>query len=219
MVIASQAPGDRPLPLARQTLSATINLWPVSVDDPRAGVRDGISAARSGPVDGGAEAPTGEPDDLADELDGIDAGLAPRPEARRSGQLPPRVELGQLLDSGLAPALAAIVERAVRRRPDRANRLELEIEVKVTGPYPPTRVSFTPGRVVVEDGPAQAPSLKIEGALPDLVSLLSVPIGFAGLPNPITPRGRAVLTKVATGRVRFEGSLALRREILALLRI
>jgi hypothetical protein len=161
----------------------------------------------------------GELHDLTAELDALDAGLKAGPEALRSGHLPPRVELGELIDGGLAPALAAIVERAVRRRPHRANRLELEIEVKVVGPYPPTRVSFTPGRVIVEDGPARSPSLRIEGALPDLVSLLSVPIGIAGLPNPITPRGRAALSKVATGRVRFEGSLALRREILALLRI
>jgi hypothetical protein len=73
--------------------------------------------------------------------------------------------------------------------------------------------------VLVEDGPATSPRLRIEGALPDLVSLLSTPVAIGGVPNPITPRGRAALSKVATGRVRFEGPLALRREILALLRI
>jgi hypothetical protein len=157
--------------------------------------------------------------ELTSELDAIDARRQPRDDAHRSGQSPPRVELGQLRDGGLAPALAAIVERGVRRRPHRANRLTLELEVKVIGPYPATRVVFSPGHVLVEDGPASEPGLRIEGALPDLVSLLSTPIAMGGLPNPITPRGRAALSKVATGRVRFEGPLGLRREILALLRI
>ncbi len=129
------------------------------------------------------------------------------------------MELGEHGDGGLAPALTAIVERAVRRRPDRANRLELQLEVKVIGPYPPTRVIFSRGHVLVEDGPATAPALRIEGALTDLVSLLSTPVAMGGLPNPITPRGRAALSKVATGRVRFSGPLALRRDVLALLRI
>jgi hypothetical protein len=42
---------------------------------------------------------------------------------------------------------------------------------------------------------------------------------MAGVPNPITPRGRLALSKVATGKVRFVGAISLRREILALLRI
>jgi hypothetical protein len=158
-------------------------------------------------------------DQLTTELDVLDTGRVLRGDGHRSGHTPPRVELGQLVDGGLAPAVAAIVERGVRRRPHRANRLALEVVVKVTGPYPATRVVFAPGHVLVEDGPGQAPTLRIEGALPDLVSLLSTPIAMGGLPNPITPRGRAALSKVATGKVRFEGPLTVRREILALLRI
>ncbi len=156
---------------------------------------------------------------LTTELDVLETGRALRGDGHRSGHTPPRVELGHLAEGGLAPAIAAIVERGVRRRPHRANRLALEVEVKVTGPYPATRVVFSPGHVLVEDGSGQSPTLRIEGALPDLVSLLSTPIAMGGLPNPITPRGRAALSKVATGKVRFEGPLAVRREILALLRI
>jgi hypothetical protein len=149
----------------------------------------------------------------------LHAGRASRQPAHPSGQVPPRVELGHLADGGLAPAVAAIVERAVVRRPERANRLVLKLEIKVSGPYPATGVTFGPGCVHVEDGQSPDADLKIEGALADLVSLLSTPIAMGGLPNPITARGRAALSKVATGRVRFEGPLALRREILALLRI
>jgi hypothetical protein len=157
--------------------------------------------------------------ELTTELDVLEAGRARREDAHRSGHVPPRVELGVLVDGGLAPAIAAIVERGVRRRPHRANRLTMELEIKVVGPYPPTRVRFAPGHVLVEDGPAQNPLLRIEGSLPDLVSLLSTPMAMAGVPNPITPRGRLALSKVATGKVRFVGAISLRREILALLRI
>ena len=146
-------------------------------------------------------------------------GPPARGEGHRSGHLPPRVTLGPLAEGGLAPAVAAIVERGVRRRPHMANRLAFEFEIKVIGPYPPTRVAFGPGEVLVEDGPALAPLLRVEGALADLVALLSTPVGFAGLPNPATPRGRAALALVARGRVRFEGPIGPRRELLRLLRV
>ncbi len=190
----------------------------MSVEESRTGSRDAGPAPQTPPAaDPSAEAAALA--ELTTELDTLDSGRGSRERVHPSGQLPPRVELGQLSDGGLAPAVAAIIERGVRRRPHRANRLELEVQIKVIGPYPATRALFTPGHVLVEDGEAHRPSLKIEGALPDLVSLLSTPIAIGGLPNPITPRGRAALSKVATGRVRFEGPLALRREILALLRI
>ncbi|HET9073667.1 MAG TPA: hypothetical protein VFN48_03740 [Solirubrobacteraceae bacterium] len=145
--------------------------------------------------------------------------VAPGGPGHRSGHLPPQVELGTLADGGLAPAVAAIVERGVRRRPHLANRLTGEVELKVVGPYPPTRVVFSPGHVLVDDGAATTPLLRVEGALADLVALLSTPVGFAGLPNPATPRGRAALALVARGRVRFEGPIGLRRELLRLLRV
>jgi hypothetical protein len=136
-----------------------------------------------------------------------------------SGHLPPGVVIGALSEGGLAPAIAAIVERGVQRRPDRANRLRFELEIRVRGPHPPTRVRFDAGTVLVEDGPAVEPAVVLEGTLADLVAVIASPVNRAGLPSPATPRGRAALTKLATGRVRVEGPLGLRRELLALLRI
>ena len=160
--------------------------------------------------------------ELTTELDALEVPAGTRTRAgaaHRSGHLPPRVELGHHVDGGLAPAVAAIVERGVRRRPHRANALALELEIKVVGPYPPTRIRFAPGHVLVEDGAAHHPLLRVEGSLPDLVSLLSTPVGLGGVPNPVTPRGRSAWHKVATRRVRFEGPIGPRREILALLRV
>jgi hypothetical protein len=63
-----------------------------------------------------------------------------------------------------------------------------------------------------------APDLRVSGTLPDLVSLLVVPL-IVGVPNPIDRRGRAAMRIVAQRRVRFEGSLALRRRLLTAIRI
>jgi hypothetical protein len=71
--------------------------------------------------------------------------------------------------------------------------------------------------VLVEDGEAVAPDLRVHGALPDLVSLLVAPL-LGGLPSPINARGRAALGKVALGHVRIEGRLALVRRLLRLIR-
>ncbi len=131
---------------------------------------------------------------------------------------PPRVVLGTHVDGGLAPAVAAIVERGVRRRPSLANSLLLEVELRIEGPYPPIRVEFGPRVVLVEDLPANAPSLRVEGSLADLVSLMTAPVGIGGVPSLMRTRGRAALGKVAFGRVRIEGRIGELRRLLALLR-
>ena len=46
--------------------------------------------------------------------------------------------------------------------------------------YPPVRIAFGRDVVVVEDGPALAPALRISGALSDLVALRSGAALFAG---------------------------------------
>ncbi len=131
---------------------------------------------------------------------------------------PPPVQLGTLLDGGLAPAIMAIVERGVRRRPALAAGLRAEVELAMKEDYPPVRVLFTEHGVLVEDGPASAPDLRIEGELPDLVKLLVAPT-LGGLPNPAAARGRAALGMVALRRVRVSGRLGLLRRWLAVVRI
>ncbi len=131
---------------------------------------------------------------------------------------PPRVQLGNLADDGIAPAVAAITERAVRRRPSLAADLQIEIELAVLGPHPPVRIAFGNGRILVEDGPAIAPDLRVEGTLGDLVSLMVAPLGVGGVPSLVDRRGRAALGKVARRRVRLSGRVALMRRVLQLMR-
>jgi hypothetical protein len=130
----------------------------------------------------------------------------------------PEVRLGALADGGLAPAIMAIVERGVNRRPDRARALAIEVELRMEESYPPVRIVFDPDGVLVEDGPARAPALRISGALSDLVALLVAPL-MGGVPSPMNARGRAALGMFASRRVRIEGGLGLTRRFLAVIRL
>jgi hypothetical protein len=128
------------------------------------------------------------------------------------------VRLGSLEVGGLAPAVAAILDRGVRCHPVQAAAIIAVVELKVRGPYPPVRVRFGGGHIVVEDGPAQAPDLRIEGELTDLIGMMVAPT-LGGVPSPISARGRVALGLVASGRVRVRGRVGLMCRLLAFVRI
>jgi hypothetical protein len=149
------------------------------------------------------------------ELDAVESGAATRSVHRVR---PPLVRLGALAEGGVAPAIMAIVERGVRRRPVLASQLRAEVELALEEDYPPVRIVFGDRLVLVEDGHAIAPDLRVEGTLPDLISLMVAPL-LAGVPSPIAARGRAALGKVAVGRVRIDGRVGLMRRLLGVIRI
>ncbi len=155
---------------------------------------------------------------LTDELDLVESGRARPDAARRHRAHAPRVTLGLHAPGGLSPAIMAIVERGVRRRPAQANALTAEVELAMQEQYPPVRIVFGRDLVLVEDGAAEAPNLRIEGALPDLVSLMVAP-RLGGVPSPINARGRAALGMVAQRRVRVSGRIGLMRQFLRVIRL
>jgi hypothetical protein len=128
------------------------------------------------------------------------------------------VRLGTLAAGGLAPAIMAIVERGVARRPEKARALGIEDELRMEEGYPPVRILFGRDHVLVEDGPGQAPALSITGALPDLMALLITPL-WGGVPNPIDARGGAALGMVASRRVRIQGRMGTMRSFLGVVRL
>jgi hypothetical protein len=130
---------------------------------------------------------------------------------------PPNVALGELVDGGLAPAILAIVDRGVRRKPRLASGLDAEVELVMVG-HPPVRISFGELLVRVEDGASSEPDLRVSGALADLVALMVAPL-VGGVPNPIDRRGRAAIGMVANGRIRVEGRLALLRRFIELISV
>jgi len=139
-------------------------------------------------------------------------------EADLVTQAGPEVRLGRLADGGVAPAIMAIVDRGVRQRPHLAGDLRAEVELDMGKRYPPVRIVFDEGTVLVEDGASKRPDLRVSGQLPDLVSLMVAPL-VGGLPNPIDRRGRAALGMVALGRVRVDGKLGLLRRFLGVIRV
>ncbi len=131
---------------------------------------------------------------------------------------PPRVRLGAIADGSLAPVILAIVERGIAHRPALVAQLRAEVELSTGHEFPPVRIVFGEGLVVVEDGPAARPDLRVTGSLPDLISLMVAPL-VGGLPSPVRARGRAALGMVVFRRVRIEGKLGLMRRMLALIRV
>lgn len=153
--------------------------------------------------------------------------MAPRPRgAARAGSYDlgmdtngrPEVKLGDLANGGLAPAVMAIVDRGVRQRPDLARSMKAEVELAFGEPHPPVRILFDDHAVLVEDGPASAPDLRIDGSLGDQIALMVAPI-LGGLPSPISSRGRAALGTVLSGRVRISGSFGLLRRFLGVIHV
>jgi hypothetical protein len=151
-------------------------------------------------------------------LDAVQLGPAVPETQSQTAVRVPHVTLGRVERGGLAPAIMAIVERGVRRRPALAQDIAAEVQLQFEEGYPPVRVVFAQRTVLVEDAPAVAPDLRVEGALPDLISLMVTPL-LGGLPNPIDARGRAALGMVVLRRVRFEGRLRLMRRLIRVIRV
>jgi hypothetical protein len=155
-------------------------------------------------------------------FDAVDALAAPSGRRRQwrapKPQAGAEVRLGSVVDGGLAPAVAAIVERGVLLRPHHARTLRAVVELSIDGPHPPVRMAFRGAYVLVEDGSAEAADLRVAGALADLIALMIAPT-LGGLPSPIDPRGRAALGNVASRRIRVRGRIRLMRRLLVLMRI
>ena len=130
----------------------------------------------------------------------------------------PEVRLGTLQDGGLAPAVMAIIDRGVRRRPDLARAFRAEVELAFQDNHPPVRITFEEDVVVVEDGPASAPDVRIDGRLGDHIALMVAPV-VGGLPSVFDPRGRAALGMVVSRRVRIHGNLGMIRRFLGLIHV
>jgi hypothetical protein len=126
------------------------------------------------------------------------------------------VRLGRCVEGGLAPAILAIVDRGVLRRPHLVEGFRAEVELQMEG-YPPVSVTFGE-EVVVADGAARAPDLRLSGTLPDLSGLLVARL-IGGVPNPIDRSGRSAIGMIAQRRVRFQGRVAVLRRFLTTIRI
>jgi len=135
----------------------------------------------------------------------------------------PRVRIGNVEPNGICASMVGLIERGSARRPRVARELRGRIELRFRERFAPIRIDFGDGSVLVEDAPAAGDGewradLVIEGSLPDVVQLASAPL-VGGVPSPTHARGRAALARMASRRVRIEGSPRLARRLLKLLEI
>jgi hypothetical protein len=136
------------------------------------------------------------------------------------GPRPPRVRLRSTSGASIAAVIYALVERGALLRPEHAVELRGSVLLRLGEPYKPVRIDLSGNEIEVgdadDDGDDRAHDLVIDGALPDVIALISSPLA-GGLPKPTTAMGRAALGRLADGRVELTGPLGLARGVLRLL--
>ncbi len=133
------------------------------------------------------------------------------------------MRLGSMAPNGISASIYGLVELGTTKRPELAQDLRGNVELRFQEDYAPVRIKFASDGILVEDAQTQngrkrKPELVISGSLPDMVKLTAAPL-FAGLPNLTRARGRAALISMAGGKVKIEGSILFARRLLKLLEL
>jgi hypothetical protein len=109
--------------------------------------------------------------------------------------------------SGLATMVGGLIDQNIERDPTRRRLLRSTI---ASIAVPDAGVSITlrlrPDGIEVRDGADPAAHVAIVADSDRLVALTSAPLRF-GLPDPLEPRGRAVLRDLMRRRVRIRGMI------------
>lgn len=141
-----------------------------------------------------------------------------RPTSPIPAVRPPSVRIGRTRRDGIAPSIFALVERGALKRPALAASIEGCVAIRFRDGFGAVTISFAPDGIVIEDVDAARPDVVVAAGLADVVLLTTAPLRM-GLPSPTNGRGRAVLGKMATGRIRLAGDMGLARQLLELMRI
>jgi hypothetical protein len=131
----------------------------------------------------------------------------------------PEVRLGQTVSNGIAPSMFALLDRGVARRPDLAEELRGKVVIRFTDDIAPVRINFGSRVIRVEDGDLRSADLTVTGTLPHIVQLTITPMVRFGIPDFRDSRGRAAILRVAFGRVRLRGDIALSRKMLEMMAV
>ena len=122
----------------------------------------------------------------------------------------------------MAPSIFGLIERGIAREPALPSQMRGRVVFRFDEDFSPLRIAFKARTVVVEDGDLRKPDLVIAGRLPDIVHFATVPMlggRLHGVPDPRHARGRAALSRLASGKVRMDGDSALARRLLRLLAV
>ena len=110
--------------------------------------------------------------------------------------------------SAFARMLGGLIEANVTSRPERRRdleNLEATVGVEVTDIDEAVTLDFRGGRLLVRNGLEPRRDVTIRADADTVMQLSGVPIGFAGLPNYLSPAGRQVVGRMLGGKLRIEG--------------
>ncbi|MEX2204037.1 MAG: hypothetical protein WD965_08095 [Actinomycetota bacterium] len=118
----------------------------------------------------------------------------------------PEVVLADAEPNGLARMLAGLLEANLARRPERAALLRpAVVEVDAADAGVAVTVRLDGERVRVSNGiGGPRPDVRVRARGHDLLALSAAPLRF-GFPDPFRREGRAVLGRIASGKVRVSG--------------
>jgi hypothetical protein len=118
------------------------------------------------------------------------------------------IVLVDAVPTGLAEILAGLLGANLLRRPEREVLLRpAVIGIEAADAGVAITVRLTERRIEISNGAAiRGSDLRIRADGADLLALSASPLRL-GLPDPLTGEGRAILRRVASGRVRISGML------------
>jgi hypothetical protein len=118
----------------------------------------------------------------------------------------PEIVLADAEPNGLARMLAGLLEGNLARRPERAALLRpAVVEIGATDAGVAVTVRLDGERVRVSNGTGgPRPDVRVRASGHDLLALSAAPLRF-GFPDPFRREGRAVLGRIASGKVRVSG--------------
>jgi hypothetical protein len=118
------------------------------------------------------------------------------------------IVLVDAVPTGLAEMLAGLLGANLLRRPEREVLLRpAVIGIEAADAGVAITVRLTERRIEISNGAAiRGSDLRIRADGADLLALSVSPLRL-GLPDPLTGEGRAILRRVASGRVRISGML------------
>ena len=109
--------------------------------------------------------------------------------------------------SGLATMVGGLIEANLQGNPDRAVLLQPAlVGILAEDAGVAITLRLAPGRVTVADGLVGRPQLVVRTDGETLMELSASPLRL-GLPDALSPEGRAVLGKLRSGRLRVRGML------------
>lgn len=110
--------------------------------------------------------------------------------------------------NGLADLVGRLIETNLEADPDRRSLLcDTIVRLRASDAATEATVKLSSGGVALSNGPVgRLPHLILVADAYDLIELAGAPLRF-GFPDAFHPRGRAVIRRIATRRVRVSGML------------